>query len=87
MAGSNTVGKWRCNPRQNDGLIEKLTKASQVGDHVYCDPGPGVRVSGILKEWEKENLAVVEIDPDDRGIHIPLYEKTVLSIMKIPVVR
>lgn len=72
---------WRANSRANDEEVQQLTKHNKPGDRVYFDPGPGLRISGTLKDYENENLAVIEVDSEDRAF---VGNKT---IMKVPVMR
>lgn len=71
--------KWRHNYRRGDEETFRLTKARKPGDRVYFDPGPGLRVSGTLKDWKEAGMAVVEIDPDDRAL------VNTQTIMEVPV--
>lgn len=89
MGGPVGTGYWRAihRRRKGDGLIERLTSRSQPGDRVYFDPGPGVRVSGVLKEWQ-DGEAVIEVDMDDRGMPSNAKHKQfgpVQNIMRVPV--
>ena len=78
--------------RQGDGLLYKLTRDSQRGDRVYFDPGPGVRLSGELKDWEADGMAVIEVDADDRAAKhrklkgsLKIDLPQIANIMRIPV--
>lgn len=70
---------WRTNRRRGDEEVVVLSRQSSPGDRVYFDPGPGMRVSGVLKDWDAEGMAVIEIDSEDRQL---VNSKT---IMQIPV--
>lgn len=67
--------------RHGDEEVVRLSKKSKPGNRVYFDPGPGLRVSGVLKDFESEGMAVIEIDSEDRQL---VNSKT---IMKVPVTR
>lgn len=73
-------------------MIVKLTRQCQRGDRVHFDPGPGIRLSGVLKDWDADGMAVIEVDTDDRvaryrklrgGLKIDLPQ--IANIMRIPV--
>ena len=53
---------WRPVPRKNDRDYRQLTRESDVGELVYFDYGPGVRVSGRLLDWDVvEGLVAVDL--------------------------
>jgi hypothetical protein len=65
--------------RRGDEEVVRLSKHTEPGSRVYFDPGPGMRISGVLKDWKMCGMAIIEVDVEDRHL---VKQRT---IMEVPV--
>ncbi len=82
--------QWRAAAyrRPGDEEVFRLSKKSRPGERVFLDIGPGLRISGKLKEFKEESLAVVEVDAEDRPFRDhPQVDRNLVAIVNAAILE
>lgn len=79
--GLPPTNAWRKSARRGDDEVVRLSIHCELDTRVYFDPGPGLRISGVLKDWTMGGMAIIEVDSEDRAL------VNSQTIMQVPVTR